>query len=115
MRVTNEARAGQLLQGCVTTVAVAAVLSAAGATELPTTAGGAADPEPDGAVEEPGTALWQESWSERYPGCVALVLWPDGERPVALVTRSPDGGLHRVPVGTGRRVPSGDLAVGACR
>jgi hypothetical protein len=110
--VTNEAQA--LLQAGFTTVAVVAVLSAT-AVDPPATSR-VLPPDPDeGAVVDVGAPLWREGWSERFPGCVAMVLWPQGERPVALVTRSPDGGVHRVPVGSDRRVPLGDRAVGACR
>jgi hypothetical protein len=66
-------------------------------------------PSPRGEQEP----LWEESWSERYPGCVATVLWPATERPVAVVTRDPAGHLARVPVD--EVGVSDPRAVGACR
>jgi hypothetical protein len=57
--------------------------------------------------------IWRESWSERFPGCVATVLWPPAERPVAVVTRDPAGRVARVDVA---RATVGDArTVGACR
>lgn len=55
--------------------------------------------------------VWESSWSRRFPGCVALALWPQDERPVALVTRSPDGVITREPP----RRPNAGPVVGACR
>lgn len=64
-----------------------------------------------GALE--GQAVWEESWSARFPGCVALALWPRDERPVAVVTRTADGTVSRVAAdGLGR---TEGRAVGACR
>ena len=57
--------------------------------------------------------IWRESWSERFPGCVATVLWPPGERPVALVTRDPAGQLSRVSVA--EAAAGAARTVGACR
>jgi hypothetical protein len=65
-----------------------------------------------------GGSPWKESWSARYPGCVSVLLWPQDERPVALVARFPDGRVTRVPVHRGQglsAVPSGTRTVGACR
>jgi hypothetical protein len=56
--------------------------------------------------------IWRESWSERFPGCVATVLWPPAERPVALVTRDPAGRVARVPA---RAAVDDEHTVGACR
>lgn len=56
--------------------------------------------------------VWDESWSERYPGCVALALWPGDERPVALVTRTAHGDVTRVSAGAS--VSPGQV-LGACR
>ena len=66
-----------------------------------------------------GAVPWKESWSERYPGCVSVLLWPREEPPVAVVVRRPNGSVARVAVhGTSRpfaAVPDGTEAVGACR
>jgi hypothetical protein len=65
-----------------------------------------------------GPVPWKESWSERYPGCVSVLLWPQDERPVAVVARRPDGSVTRLTVRGPRpfdSVPSGVRAVGACR
>ncbi len=57
--------------------------------------------------------IWRESWSERFPGCVATVLWPPAERPVAVVTRDPEGRVARVDAA---RVAVDDArTVGVCR
>ena len=96
----------RLVQACATTVAVVAVLAASTRTEPPA-------PPAAWAVRE--APLWEAGWSERFPGCVAMVLWPRGERPAAFVIRSPDGAVHRLTVGTERRVPLDDRVVGACR
>ena len=98
----------RLVQACATTVAVAAVLAASTLTEPPA-------PHVAGADGTAPASVWRASWSERFPGCVAMVLWPPGERPAAFVTRSPDGAVQRLAVGTARRVPLGDRVVGACR
>ena len=56
-------------------------------------------------------AVWEESWSERHPGCVALALWPADEQPTALLAR--DGGdVTRIPTAG---APAGGEVVGACR
>ena len=55
--------------------------------------------------------VWEESWSERYPECVALALWPADEQPAALLAR--DGAdVTRVPTAA---PPAGAQVVGACR
>jgi len=56
--------------------------------------------------------VWKDSYSRRFPGCVALVLWPADQRPVAYVTRSADGAVNRVRADLG--VPRGST-IGACR
>lgn len=57
--------------------------------------------------------LWQSSWSERFPGCVALALWPSDARPVAVLTRGSDGEVAKVDPSS---VPQADhRVVGACR
>ena len=107
-------RRQQFLQGCFTSLGVALVVALSSVAPHPDVS-----PEPAGrtvaAVPDDGTRLWNASWSERFPGCVAVVLWPAGERPVALVTRSSDGTMNRLEVGSARRVPLGDRVVGACR
>ena len=67
-----------------------------------------------------GSAVpWKESWSQRYPGCVSVLLWPRDERPVAVVARRPDGTVTRVAVhGPSQQpavLPKGAETVGACR
>ena len=107
-------RRQQLLQGCFTSLGVGVVVALSSVAPPPDVS-----PEPSGrtvaAVPGDGARLWSDGWSERFPGCVAVVLWPEGERPVALVTRSPDGAMNRLEVGSARRVPLGDRVVGACR
>ncbi len=92
-----------------------ALLWGFGASQVPMTlaAPGSHAQQAAGAARSYGAdQVWQESWSERYPGCVALALWPDDEQPVALVTRGSDGGLDRVEP---RRAPGAGEVVGACR
>ena len=67
---------------------------------------------PPGRYDEP-EPIWRESWSERFPGCVATVLWPPAERPVAVVTRDPSGRVARVE--SARAAVDGARTVGACR
>jgi len=70
-------------------------------------------------VAENAPVGWKQSWAERYPGCVPAVLWPAGEQPVAVVTRTPDGRVERVALADERRpvrpVPSRATTVGVCR
>lgn len=67
----------------------------------------------------PVPPLWETDYSERYPGCVSLVLWPLDEVPVALVTRSRTGAVSRVPLDEVDRAPLSPVgrahAIGACR
>jgi len=56
--------------------------------------------------------VWKDSYSRRFPGCVALVLWPADQQPVAYVTRTADGAVSRVRAGLA--VASGST-IGACR
>lgn len=58
-------------------------------------------------------AGWEDAWSRRFPGCVALPLWPRDERPVAVVTRDLQGEVARRSPGS--VVPPGSRVVGACR
>lgn len=57
--------------------------------------------------------VWESSWSQRFPGCVALALWPQHETPVALVTRSPVGEIAKVAPTASDQQPG--RVVGACR
>lgn len=71
-------------------------------------------------VEAPASLpLWETAYSERYPGCVSLVLWPLDEVPVALVTRSRNGAVSRVPLDEVDRAPLSPVGrehtIGACR
>jgi hypothetical protein len=63
--------------------------------------------------------VWDAGYSERYPGCVASALWPAGETPVAVVTRTAQGRVARVAVDDQRRplapLPAGARTIGACR
>ncbi len=51
-------------------------------------------PDPGAAQRQP----WRASYSRRFPGCVALLLWPRDEQPRALVVRAPDGRLELLSV-----------------
>lgn len=57
---------------------------------------------------------WRADWSRRFPGCVAMMLWPRGETPRALVVRDARGRLVRV-AGPHAVPGAGSSAVGACR
>jgi hypothetical protein len=62
------------------------------------------------------TSPWRGSWSERYPGCVAAVLWPSDEQPVAAVVRTSGGSIVRVSLDQLRPlVPDGTEPLGLCR
>lgn len=45
-----------------------------------------------GTADETAT-VWPAAWSRRFPGCVALVLWPDHETPRAVLLRDESGGV----------------------
>ncbi len=68
-------------------------------------------------VEAVPTPRWEVAYSDRYPGCVSMPLWPLGERPVALVTRTPDGMVDRVPLASlyDGAAAGHSYAIGACR
>ena len=53
--------------------------------------------EADAAVRLPLPA-WREAYSRRFPGCVATVLWPARERPVAFVVKRLSGEVARIGV-----------------
>jgi hypothetical protein len=60
-----------------------------------------------------GDPVWEAAWSAKYPGCVALALWPRDEPPVAVVTRTPQGVVDKV-AATAVEQGHGHV-VGACR
>ena len=78
-----------------------------------------ADPSRAHSAGDSGRPLWETAYSERYPGCVSMVLWPLDEVPVALVTRTPAGDVSRVPLDEVDRAPLSPWgqahAIGACR
>jgi hypothetical protein len=45
-----------------------------------------------------GGPVWRESYSLRFPGCVAAVLWPPDESPRGFVVRERRGGLEEISV-----------------
>lgn len=97
-------------------VAVLAVLGAVSAAYL--LALGAHGIHPKATTDAPaGHEVWRESYSRRFPGCVAVVLWTPGAVPRALVVRDRRGALSEVSAQEAAvRFRDGDLrAVGACR
>lgn len=69
----------------VTGYLVTATALAASTTTDPT------DPSPP-----PVTSQWKAGYSRQYPGCVASVLWPERETPVAIVVRHGSGDVQKV-------------------
>jgi hypothetical protein len=67
----------------------------------------------EAAAATQADAMWEARWSERFPGCVALALWPHDEQPVAVVTLARDGSVARLP--PHGSAPMGARVVGACR
>ena len=65
--------------------------------------------------------VWRASYSRRFPGCVALVLWPQREIPRALLVRDRAGTVAAMTVREAAvRLRTADRsddvrAVGACR
>jgi hypothetical protein len=62
--------------------------------------------------------VWKAAYSERYPGCVADVLWPAGETPVAVVVLNVDGSTSMLSREEAtQRAALGQVAhtIGACR
>lgn len=63
---------------------------------------------------------WEDGYSRRFPGCVASVLWPERETPVAIVVRWRSGEIDRVVMRhpsqeVFTRVPTGGAdIIGAC-
>ena len=76
--------------------------------------------EADAAVRMPEPA-WREAYSRQFPGCVATVLWPVRERPVAFVVKRLSGEVTRIGVDEAvRRARNATVAddvwtIGACR
>lgn len=64
-----------------------------------------------------GHDIWRESYSRRFPGCVAVVLWTPGAVPRALLVRDRRGTLSKVsPQEAAVRFRDGEArAVGMCR
>ena len=63
--------------------------------------------------------VWETAYSEQFPGCVASVLWPAKEEPVAVVVRTPEGDVERVTLDARgqslQQVAPGTATIGACR
>jgi hypothetical protein len=77
-----------------------------------------AHPSPSSPTPDHSSVVWKASYSERYPGCVATVLWPATETPVALVIVAPDGSTARLTNEEARqRAAQGQVVrtIGACR
>ena len=96
-------------------VAVAASLIGTGLL-----AAGTSATEADAAAHMPEPA-WREAYSRQFPGCVATVLWPVRERPVAFVVKRLSGEVTRIGVDEAvRRARNASVAddvwtIGACR
>ena len=108
-------RPGLLLDMCVRSAAVLALLALPLGTGIGPVAG---SPSTAGSAADSGTT-WKASYSERFPGCVPSVLWPSDEQPVAVVTRTPDGRVDRVALDPQRvalrSVAQDARTIGACR
>lgn len=48
------------------------------------------------AERAPVTSAWEAGYSRKFPGCVAAVLWPERETPVAVVVRWRSGEVDRI-------------------
>ena len=48
------------------------------------------------SARPPASSAWKADYSRRFPGCVASVLWPERETPVAVVVRWPSGEVDRI-------------------
>ncbi len=53
-------------------------------------------PADDLADERSSVSPWKASYSRDFPGCVAAVLWPERETPVAVVVRWRSGRVERI-------------------
>jgi hypothetical protein len=73
-------------------LAVAGYVVTAGALAISTATDGITQDQPE--VASP----WKASYSKKYPGCVATVLWPERRTPVAVVVRWSGGGVERIRV-----------------
>lgn len=51
---------------------------------------------PSDSSPPPVTSPWKAGYSRQYPGCVASVLWPERETPVAIVVRHRSGDVQKV-------------------
>lgn len=112
-RPASRAPAAAVLAMAFRSVGVLAVLSVPVASGL--AAPGAGMPAERDHEQSP---VWRSAYSERFPGCVPTVLWPADERPVAVLTKGPDGRVHRVAVETYRRgagIEPGARTIGVCR
>jgi hypothetical protein len=64
---------------------------------------------------------WHGDYSDRFPGCVAEVLWPTDEMPAALVVEFRNGSVRRLSLAefrsraTGGASSEGQQVIGACR
>ncbi|HSV38687.1 MAG TPA: hypothetical protein VLI04_07995 [Nocardioidaceae bacterium] len=66
--------------------------------------------------QQESAVIWKADYSERFPGCVASVLWPADETPIAVVVLSTDGTAFRVSREEARqRAVLGVRTIGACR
>lgn len=52
--------------------------------------------DPSDSSRRPVTSSWKAGYSRQYPGCVASVLWPERETPVAIVVRHRSGDVEKV-------------------
>ena len=74
----------------------------------------------DGISQDRPQVPWKASYSERYPGCVAAVLWPERRTPVAVVVRWIGDEVERIRIDhTSRRGLTPDALaqadiIGAC-
>ncbi|MGZ8736410.1 MAG: hypothetical protein ACXWXO_06360 [Nocardioides sp.] len=95
-------------------LAVAGYVLTAGALAVSTATDGFSQDRPE--VASP----WKASYSKRYPGCVAAVLWPERSTPVAVVVRWSGGEVERIRIDrTSRRGLTSDALakadiIGAC-
>jgi hypothetical protein len=102
-------------------VAVLALLGTLSAVYLLALGERTTGPQVPGTRLPAGAQVWKESYSRRFPRCVAVVLWPPREPPRALVLRDRWGSLTEVPTRQAEvrlrdRAPGARLTtVGMCR
>ena len=82
----------RLLRALVASVLL--LLVAAGYVAANALAG--ATPTADRAGASAPATPWKATYSRRFPGCVAAVLWPERETPVAVVVRWRSGRVERI-------------------